>query len=463
MNLNMVEETLPPNPNEHELDTSTTATDTDNDSETGSADPRATVTTPKSEELLGDTVEPLSSIGTEGKGIQFSKVHSAEQSLNDESKEKDTQSVNFRAVEEIVINESVEKGTQPSKVHISGDKLNDVVEGKGTQPSRARMTANAHKNQGEEKDSQPSKVHITEEVINNEGVNERLGKVNGNIMHLKPGVEGKHDGQIAMRLQKQRVVIIDYGVVPENTKVAPGVFSYAGAGRKICSKKNCSKVGVPVLLYDSQPTEHPTLYLRSGLCFACQRAENERRRSYAKRKGKDNNGSKPVHPEHNLSAGSNAILSQQPHLNAIVYSEQSPYPTELFNQLQNPQSSNQQLHSYHILKHPVKKEKGETNISNISVANRSYLTQSLGLKRRMELIEKCVFGAIQSDDSGLNKRLKRVAIELWNSPGSSEADDKNLPNQNFQSKALLGKFSVVENELFGESFNFSEKHADTTK
>jgi hypothetical protein len=47
----------------------------------------------------------------------------------------------------------------------------------------------------------------------------------------------------------------------------------------------CPKVGIPVCLYDSDPTEPDPLYLRVGLCFQCQRNLNEQRRAEKKRPG----------------------------------------------------------------------------------------------------------------------------------------------------------------------------------
>ncbi len=54
-----------------------------------------------------------------------------------------------------------------------------------------------------------------------------------------------------------------------------------------------AKVGVPVMLYDSDPEQPTSLYLRSGLCFTCQRMLNEKRRTQRKRKSDAN--PTPVH------------------------------------------------------------------------------------------------------------------------------------------------------------------------
>lgn len=117
----------------------------------------------------------------------------------------------------------------------------------------------------------------------------RLGRANGNVFHRKPGVEGVHDGQIMVRLKKKRYIIIDYGIVPTPSDLQAAAISEHvacpdGAGKAQCVNPSCSKVGVPVLLYDSEPMETASLYLRSGLCFICQRNLNEKRRTQRKRK-----------------------------------------------------------------------------------------------------------------------------------------------------------------------------------
>jgi hypothetical protein len=117
----------------------------------------------------------------------------------------------------------------------------------------------------------------------------RLGRANGNIYHRKAGVDGVHDGQIMVRLKKKRFIIIDYGILPSTADlqaaaINPHVSAPDGAGKTQCVSPNCVKVGVPVLLYDSEPTETASLYMRSGLCFMCQRNLNEKRRTQRKRK-----------------------------------------------------------------------------------------------------------------------------------------------------------------------------------
>jgi hypothetical protein len=118
---------------------------------------------------------------------------------------------------------------------------------------------------------------------------QRLGRANGNTYQRRPPVENKHDGQIMVRLQRKRFIIIDYGIVPteqdlQYVREMPDVTVPDGAGERLCATRNCPRIGVPVQLYDSEPTEPPSLYLRGGLCFSCQRNLNEKRRTQRKRK-----------------------------------------------------------------------------------------------------------------------------------------------------------------------------------
>ena len=106
-------------------------------------------------------------------------------------------------------------------------------------------------------------------------VENRLGRANGNVYISKSGVDQVHDGQIMVRLKKKRFIIIDYSMPFD---------SVPGSEKRICIAPNCNKIGVPTLLYDSVPSEQASLYLRSGLCFTCQRAHNEKRRTQRKRK-----------------------------------------------------------------------------------------------------------------------------------------------------------------------------------
>mmetsp|Transcript_14788 Transcript_14788/g.22097 ORF Transcript_14788/g.22097 Transcript_14788/m.22097 type:complete len:426 (-) Transcript_14788:43-1320(-) len=117
----------------------------------------------------------------------------------------------------------------------------------------------------------------------------RLGRANGNTYQRRPGIENVHDGQIMVRLKKKRYIIIDYGYIPKPEDYAISNASAhisipEGAGQQRCATKDCPRVGVPVMLYDSEPSEAMSLYLRGGLCFSCQRAVNEKRRTKRKRK-----------------------------------------------------------------------------------------------------------------------------------------------------------------------------------
>jgi hypothetical protein len=116
----------------------------------------------------------------------------------------------------------------------------------------------------------------------------RLGRANGNIFHRRDGIENVHDGQVMVRLKKKRFIVIDYSIIPTEddlrmASVTPQISCPPGAGQQKCVQAGCAKVGVPVLLYDSDPAEPPSLYLRSGLCFSCQRNLNEKRRTQRKR------------------------------------------------------------------------------------------------------------------------------------------------------------------------------------
>ena len=120
-------------------------------------------------------------------------------------------------------------------------------------------------------------------------VEHHLGKANGNTYRRQPSVENVHDGQLMVRLKKKRFIIIDYGYVPNATdhemiRNNPYVTIPEGAGTKKCKEKTCNRIGVPVLLYDSEPDQPPSLYIRTGLCYCCQRNLNEKRRTQRKRK-----------------------------------------------------------------------------------------------------------------------------------------------------------------------------------
>ncbi|KAL3781129.1 hypothetical protein HJC23_001436 [Cyclotella cryptica] len=130
---------------------------------------------------------------------------------------------------------------------------------------------------------------------------QRLGRANGNTYQRRPAVDNVHDGQIMVRLKKKRFIIIDYGIVPTpqdlmHVEAVPYVVVPEGAGQRLCATRNCPRIGVPVQLYDSEPNEPASLYLRGGLCFSCQRNLNEKRRTQRKRKSDciDTNHSHPT-------------------------------------------------------------------------------------------------------------------------------------------------------------------------
>mmetsp|Transcript_24209 Transcript_24209/g.57270 ORF Transcript_24209/g.57270 Transcript_24209/m.57270 type:complete len:681 (+) Transcript_24209:580-2622(+) len=121
-----------------------------------------------------------------------------------------------------------------------------------------------------------------------EDLHMKLGRANGNIYHRTKGKDGVHDGQVMVRLKKKRFIVLDYSIKPNRSDLQassmnPHIRCPKGAGRTRCSVSGCKKVGVPVLLYDSEPDETPSLYLRSGLCFTCQRNLNEKRRTQRKK------------------------------------------------------------------------------------------------------------------------------------------------------------------------------------
>lgn len=125
-----------------------------------------------------------------------------------------------------------------------------------------------------------------EEFVND--VEIKLGRANGNVYHRRMGEEGVHDGQIMVRLKKKRFVVLDYSIQPteadfELAQSNPNIKIPKGAGREPCKTPDCHKVGVPVCIFDSEPDQSDSLYLRTGLCFNCQRNLNEKRRTERKR------------------------------------------------------------------------------------------------------------------------------------------------------------------------------------
>lgn len=124
--------------------------------------------------------------------------------------------------------------------------------------------------------------HVEDEIT-------QLGKANGNHYVRKAGVDGVHNGQIMIRLKSKRYIIIDYGYIPskydhELVQHHSHISIPPGAGQTLCKTVDCPRVGVPVLLYDSEPHEPMSLYMKGGFCFNCQRALNEKRRTLRKKR-----------------------------------------------------------------------------------------------------------------------------------------------------------------------------------
>jgi len=154
--------------------------------------------------------------------------------------------------------------------------------------SKKHSVQNIPNNYASDSISDPT-IHVQTPIVPSEfadDVENRLGRANGNTFVSKPGVDQVHDGQIMVRLKKKRFIIIDYGM------------AYTSTEKKICNSPNCNKIGVPILLFDSAPTETPSLYMRSGLCFTCQRLLNEKRRTQRKRKSVDKNPTNSIINSH---------------------------------------------------------------------------------------------------------------------------------------------------------------------
>ena len=118
-----------------------------------------------------------------------------------------------------------------------------------------------------------------------------------------------------VRLKKKRYIIIDYGIVPtqedvEGVRDIPYVVVPEGAGERLCATRDCPRIGVPVQLFDSEPNEPPSLYLRGGLCFSCQRTLNEKRRTQRKRKSESVETS-PSAAGNTSMGGMHAVQPQQ--------------------------------------------------------------------------------------------------------------------------------------------------------
>jgi hypothetical protein len=89
---------------------------------------------------------------------------------------------------------------------------------------------------------------------------ESLGRANGNMYRRRQAVPGVHDGQVMIRLKKKRFIVLDYTIVPNETDMTyagthPHVEIPKGAGRTKCKTSDCTKNGIPVKVYDSEPDE----------------------------------------------------------------------------------------------------------------------------------------------------------------------------------------------------------------
>ena len=124
-----------------------------------------------------------------------------------------------------------------------------------------------------------------------------------------------------VRLKKKRFIVIDYGIVPTLHDIASAsmnahVTCPPGAGKQICTTSDCHKIGVPVLLYDSDPDQPHSLYIRLGLCFTCQRLLNEKRRTQRKRKSDITPSTSTGHSNASARSSSSMMMcpsSQHPH------------------------------------------------------------------------------------------------------------------------------------------------------
>lgn len=134
-----------------------------------------------------------------------------------------------------------------------------------------------------------------------EDLNLNLETSNGKFFQRRAPTKN-HDSQVMIRLNKKRFIIIDYSIVPNKHDVEasqndPHIRIPIGAGKKVClgstiltgsnsndptssSSVPCTKIGVPVVLYDSEPqAELSSAYVKNGLCFTCQRKKNESNRA----------------------------------------------------------------------------------------------------------------------------------------------------------------------------------------
>ena len=107
------------------------------------------------------------------------------------------------------------------------------------------------------------------------------------LYQRRPGKEGIHDGQYLVDCKQNRFLVLDFSIVPTDAdreyaqrKSPTDICIPDGAGVNLCKKKECSKIGVPVLLYDSSPDMGPALsgYFTKAHCITCWK-EHMRSRS----------------------------------------------------------------------------------------------------------------------------------------------------------------------------------------
>lgn len=205
-------------------------------------------------------------------------------------------------------NDSTNNNPLPTTTMIKREDVDTIVE----------QEQQLHQQQQQEQEQQQSVLVPFTEFA--EDVDLRLGRANGNVYHRRPGIPDVNDGQIMVRLKKKRFIVIDYGIVPTINDIASAsmnahVTCPPGAGKQICcnATPDCNKIGVPVLLYDSDPEQPHSLYMRSGLCFTCQRLLNEKRRTQRKRKS-DTTTMTALPPQQQLQHSS----SPQPMMNGNI-------------------------------------------------------------------------------------------------------------------------------------------------
>jgi hypothetical protein len=285
-------------------------------------------------------------------------------------------------------------------------------------------------------DSKPLQVILTPEEFA-EDLDLRLGRANGNIYHRREGKEGVHDGQVMVRLNKKRFIVIDYSIVPndadlQHAAITPHIKCPPGAGKAVCITRECNKVGIPVLLYDSEPDESESLYLRSGLCFTCQRNLNEQRRNRSKKIAADgdavkkentgtttavspgNKRSKLVHTDKPLDLSQSATVAFQ-NTQALL---QAVNPSGVFQTNPPPPMSEDVARLYnHAIEKQEERQKVEFAMSQyekIQTNLRLLREQVRDLESKSKKQSSVVsdLNDLKSDIAGLIKRKKELAKEL---------------------------------------------------